>query len=121
METVAFITIQTGDDLILSFAVQALDDWEEIESLIFMRTPKYEFLLEEHERRVSAHFERYGDDEDDYLEAFEYLRADEIIRIKTRLHDYELDVRKVEAKDLRSMARILHKLNFDQKVKLSGV
>lgn len=115
-----FITVESGDDLILSFAVQALDDFEDIESLILMRTPKYEPLLEEHERRVSANFERYGHDEDDYLKSFEYLEADKTVRIETELHDYELDVRKVDAKDLKRMGRILKKLNFDGKFKLSG-
>ena len=120
METVAFITVEIGDDLILSFAVQALDAPGDIESLILMRTPKYECFLEAHERRVSAHFER-DDDEDDYLETFEFLEAEKTVRIKTELHDYELDVRKVDAKDLKQMVRILHRLNFDGKIKISGI
>jgi len=121
METVAFITTETGDDLILSFAVQALDDPEAIESLILMRTPKYEFILEEHERCVSAHFERFGEEEDDWLETVEFLKADKMIRIKTTLHDYELDVRKVDAKDLKKMGRALQRMNYDKKFKTSGI
>jgi hypothetical protein len=46
-ELVAFITTQTGDDLIIAFAVCQPDDPTEIESLIIVRTPKYEFFLEE--------------------------------------------------------------------------
>ena len=64
MERVSFITVETGDDLILTFAVQCHDDASEIESLILMRTPKYESFLEEHERGVGVSFERHEDDED---------------------------------------------------------
>ena len=64
MERVAFITSETGDDLILSFAVQCPDDPSEIESLILTRTPKYEFIFEEHERGVRVSFERHEDDEE---------------------------------------------------------
>ena len=43
METVAFITTETGDDLIVSFAVCPTDDDPtEVESLTLLRTPKYE-------------------------------------------------------------------------------
>ena len=120
METVTFITTESGDDLILSFAVQALDDLEDIESLILMRTPKYESLLEDGERGVSASFERF-DDEDDYLECVEYKKTDEIVLIKTRLHDYELDVRKVAPEELKQMGQILQKMNFDKTFKTTGI
>lgn len=42
---VAFITAQTGVDLVISFAICKPDDPAEIESLTFLRTPKYEALL----------------------------------------------------------------------------
>lgn len=120
METVEFITIEIGDDLILSFAVQALDDFEDIESLILMRTPKYESLMDDSERGVSASFDRF-DDEADYLESVEYVESDKIVRIKTTLHNYELDAGKVDAKDLNQMRQILNKMNFDQRFKTSGI
>jgi len=50
MELVSFISIEDDPpDLILSFAIwqPKLDD---IRSLILMRTPKYEFILDETER-----------------------------------------------------------------------
>tara|TARA_R110001583_G_C5653711_1_gene408972 strand:- start:41 stop:349 length:309 start_codon:yes stop_codon:yes gene_type:complete len=54
MENVSFISIDDeGIDLILSFAVYDLDPGD-IESLILMRTPSYEFFQEEHERGVSV-------------------------------------------------------------------
>jgi len=46
MERVSFITTEEGDDLILSFAMQRHDDASEIETLILMRTPKYEYQVD---------------------------------------------------------------------------
>jgi len=121
MERVSFITVETGDDLILSFAVQCHDDPSEIESLILMRTPKYEFIFEEHERGVGVSFERHADDEDHYLQKIDYVEADAIVRIQTSSREYELDVRKVDADDLKKMRKILKRMNYDQKFQTSGV
>ena len=114
MERVSFITVQTGDDLILSFAVQRHDDPSEIESLILVRTPKYEFIFEDHERGVRVSFERHADDQDDYLQNIDYAEADAMVRIQTSSRQYELDVRKVDADELK-------KMNYDQKFRTSGV
>jgi hypothetical protein len=121
MDTVAFIATESGDDLIVSFAVQDLEDPSEIESLILLRTPKYESILDENERGVSVSFERYADEEDDYLKAVEYLEAESTVRVRTLSHEYELDVRKVDAKELKKMRQILRKMNYDQKFQTSGV
>lgn len=121
MDTVTFITTESGDDLILSFAVQDLEDPSEIESLILLRTPKYEFIVEEHERGVSVSFERYADEEDDYLKAVEYLEAERTVRLKTLAREYELNVRKVDAAELKQMRQILRKMNYDRKFQTSGV
>ena len=121
MEQVSFITVETGDDLILSFAVQRRDDPSEIESLTLMRTPKYEFLLDEHERGVGVSFERHEDDEDDFLQKIDYVEADAVVRIQTISCEYELDVRKVALEDLKQMRKVLKKMNYDQKFQTSGV
>ena len=121
MESVSFITVETGDDLILSFAVQRHDHPSEIESLILMRTPRYEFIFEEHERGVRVSFERHAQDEDDYLQKIDYVEADAIVRIQTSSREYELDVRRVDADDLKKMRTILKKMNYDQKFQTSGV
>ena len=121
MDRVSFITVETGDDLILSFAVQRHDEPSEIESLILMRTPKYEFILEEQERGVNVSFERHEDDEDDYLQRFDYVEADAMVRIQTVSREYELDVRKVDADDLKRMRKLLKQMNRDQKFQTSGI
>jgi len=55
-----------GDDLIVSFAV---DDETpgEVLSVILVRTPKFEHLLEPAERGVRVSHERYPDADDEYL------------------------------------------------------
>ena len=109
--------------MVLSFAVQRLDDPAAIESLTLMRTPKYEFILEEHERGVKVSFERYDDDEDgdDFLLKFDYGEADAIVRIQTSIREYELDVRKVDASELKQMRKVVKKMNFDQRFQTSGI
>ena len=121
MERVTFITTEAGDDLILSFAVQRPQDPSAIDSLILMRTPKYEFIFEEYERGVKVSFERHDDDGDDFLQKIDYIEADAIVRIQTSSQEYELDVRKVGADELKKMRNILKKMNYDQKFQTSGV
>jgi hypothetical protein len=57
-EFVGFITAQTGDDLIILFAVCQPDDPTDIESLTILRTPKYEAFFDKWERGASVSFER---------------------------------------------------------------
>jgi hypothetical protein len=121
MERVSFITEETGDDLILSFAVQCHDDASEIESLILMRTPKYEDILEEHERGVSVSFERNNHEGDDLLQKISYSIEQGIVCIQTSSQEYELDVHKVDPDDLKKMRKLLKKMNYDQSFQTSGV
>jgi hypothetical protein len=72
MESVSFISIEDEPpDLILSFAIWQ-PDLEDIRSLILMRTPEYEFVLDETERGVKVSDEAWLDDEDDirYCQVF---------------------------------------------------
>jgi len=121
MERVTFITVEAGDDLVLSFAVQRPDDWSAIESLILVRTPNYESILEERERGVKVSFERYEDDEDDLLQKIDYIEADAIVRMQTSSRQYELDVGKLDADELKKMHKILKKMNYDQKFQTFGI
>ena len=121
MRSVAFIATESGDDLILSFALRDWQDPSEIQSLILQRTPKYEPLLEEHERGVQVSLEGAADDEDDYLESLDYSQPEEVVRIKTALRHYDLDVRRVDRKELARMGPLLRKMNYDGRFKISGV
>ena len=122
MDTVSFITVETTDkDLILSFAVMDPNEPTDIDSLILMRTPVYEPLLEEWERGVRASFERDNPEEADFLDEVQWDKDTGIIRLKTQLHTYRLDLRKVDGKSLSAMRKILKKMNFDGRIELSGV
>jgi hypothetical protein len=122
MERVTFITTETGDDLMLCFAVQHPDDPAEIQSLTLTRTPETEFIFEEEERGVKVSFERDEDeDQCDTLEKFAYAKAEGIVRIKTNFVEYELDVRKVDPDELNDMRKVLKKMNFDEKFQVSGI
>ena len=111
MEIVSFIEIEDNPpDLILSFAVwqPELDD---IRSIILMRTPEFELLLDESERGVAVSDEVWPDDEDDRLIKIEL--GDNLARITTNYHKIELDLRKVDQEEIEQAKAILQKMNFD--------
>jgi hypothetical protein len=53
VETVLFMTNEEGNDLIVSFAIEGSEPGD-VKSLILLRTPKFEFILDEDERGVSV-------------------------------------------------------------------
>ena len=111
MELVSFISIEDDPpDLILSFAIwqPELDD---IRSLILLRTPEYEFILDETERGVKVSDEALLDDEDDMLKEIEF--GDDFVRIITDHHQFELDPRKVDKEDIAQAKTFLKRMNFD--------
>jgi hypothetical protein len=120
METVAFIHTETGDDLIVSFAIPLADVADDVESLTLLRTPKVEGLLDDAERGVKV---MPDDDHDDHelLKEFSFDKNSAIVRFTTRNHRYELDVRKVEPEELKDMCAVLRKMNFDHRIELTGV
>jgi len=118
MERVSFITTESGKDLIVSFAIEA-SDFGEVKSLTLLRTPKYEFLLDEAERGVNVSHEDFLGDEDDYLEEIELSRT--VVRITTSHRRYTLDVRSVDDGEIREVEKILKKMNLDNRFTLSMV
>ncbi|MBV8415186.1 MAG: hypothetical protein JO251_08250 [Verrucomicrobia bacterium] len=121
-ELVAFITAQTGDDLVISFAVCQPDDPTDIESLTILRTPKYEAFLDEWERGASVSFDRdLEGDETVLLREVVYALDDKCITLRTDRRTYKLDVRKVDPNELSVMCRVFRKMNFDSSIQLSGV
>ena len=120
METVAFINCETGDDLLVSFAIPVADVLDDVESLILLRTPKFERFLDDAERGVKVLPEN-DDDEHELLKEFRFDKDSPIVRFTTENHSYELDVRKVDPDELKGMCAVLRKMNFDQRIKLSGV
>ena len=115
MERVDFITAESGDDLIVSFAIGRTDPGE-VRSLTLMRTPKYESILDDSERGVSVSDEDRKEDDADLLEEIEF-RADEV-RIVSRNTDYQLDCSRVDAEELEDAKKILRAMNFDGRFRI---
>ena len=115
MERVDFITAESGDDLIVAFAIRRADPGE-IRTLSLMRTPKYEFVLDDFERGVSVSDEDCEDDGNDLLEKIEF-RGDEV-RIASRNTDYQLDCSGVDAEELEDAKKIVRAMNFDSRFRI---
>lgn len=112
MEEVAFLTMEdTGIDLILSFALSTDDD--DIRSLILMRTPKYEPFLEESERGVTVSLEGESDEDLMMLRALKVLNK--AVIIETDRCVYQLDLRHVDAEEVKAMKKLIAKMNFDHR------
>ena len=112
MERVDFVTVESGDDLIVSFVIGRTDP-DEIRSLILMRSPKLEFTLDDSERGVSVSDEDRDEDDIDQLEEIEFL-GDEV-RIVSRNADCQLDCSRVDAEELEDAKKALQAMNFDSR------
>jgi hypothetical protein len=116
MELVSFISIEDEPpDLILSFAIWQ-PELEDIRSLIFLRTPEYEFILDETERGVKVSDEALMDEEDDMLKEIEF--SDDFVRIITDHHQFDLDLRKIDKEDIEQAKTFLKKMNFDNRFEI---
>jgi hypothetical protein len=83
---------------------------EDIKSLILLRTPEYEFMLDETERGVKASDEALVDEEDDMLKEIEF--NDDFVRIITDQHQFDLDLRKINKEDIGQAKPFLKRMNF---------
>ena len=107
---VSFMTNESGDDLIVSFAVDQ-DAPGEVLSVILMRTPKFEHLLDATERGVRVSHERYPDSHGEYLRRF-VLRGS-VAEIASTRRTYFLDVSRVDPAEIKTARRILKRMNAD--------
>ena len=112
MQRVAFITTESGTDLIVSFAIEVEPYLPgDVKSLTLLRTPKFEFALDESQRGPSVSYDDLADEDFDRLESVELERS--AVRIRTQRREYALDTRGVNLDEMRRAAEILHKMNFD--------
>lgn len=112
MERVAFITIESDTDLIVSFALMG-DELGEVKSLTLIRTPKYELFLHRRERGVTVSHDDFPDEDFDLLKSIELERSS--VRITTQRREYALDIQDVDRGKIRRAAEILRRMNFDQR------
>ena len=116
MELVSFISIEDeSPDLILSFAIWQTE-FEDIRSLILMRTPKYEVLLDDFERGVKVSDEARLNDEDDMLRKVEF--GDDFVKIISTHHQFDLDLSRVDEEEIDQAKTILKRMNFDNRFEL---
>ena len=83
VKDVSFITTEEEDDLIVAFAIPVSDQGE-VNSLILLRTPRFEHLLDENERGVNVSYENQVDTEDDFLEEIELQKN--VVKLTTKRH-----------------------------------
>ena len=114
-EPVSFMTNESGDDLIVSFAVDQ-DAPGEVLSVILMRTPRFEHLLDPSERGVHVSHERYPDSDDEYLRRIAF--RGEVVEVQSTRRTYFLDVSRVDAAELKAARRILKRMHADQAFEL---
>jgi hypothetical protein len=120
MQLVSFITTETGDDLIVSFATPSSEDADDVDSLTLLRTPKFEVLLEDADRGVMVM--PGDDDEDDLLAAVNFDKNAGVVTLTTQNGaSYELDVRDVDPEELEDMCSVFRKMNFDRRIQLTGI
>lgn len=100
----------------MSFAIIPEDDLFDVKSLTLLRTPKYEFILDNAERGVNVSYDNFPDDEDDRLE--EIAVGEDVVKLVASHRRYVVDIRHVDDKQKRRMKRILKKMNFDGRFKL---
>jgi len=112
-EVVEFITIEKGDDLVVSFAIATTEPGEVV-SLTLLRTPMFEFALPPDEWGVSVSHESFP--QEGGRERLQRIRvALPVVSIATTRKRYELDVSKVDRRELRSAQRVLERMNFDNR------
>jgi len=111
METAAFISSETGTDLIVSFAIPQ-DEPRDIVSLTLIRTPKYESLLAPANREVNISRDDVVETDNDMLRALRW--EDGTVTMSTSEgRRYKIDVRDVENDEILEAQRILREMNVD--------
>jgi hypothetical protein len=118
VENVLFMNNEEGDDLIVSFAIECSEP-EDVKSLILLRTPKFEFILGDHERGVSVSHDDEPEVENNLLRRIRM--APQMVVIESMYNRYELDISRVDQKQLVEACAILHKMNFDNSFTFEAV
>jgi len=111
----AFIAAESEDDLIVSFAIGGAESLDVVKTLTLLRTPKFEYILDEKERGVSVDHEDFPEDGRELVESIEFGRS---TTIESRLRSYHLNLSEVQIDEMQEAARILRKMNLDERFKL---
>lgn len=112
MEQVEFITVESEDDLIVSFVILR-DDGEDIRSITLLRTPVCEQFLDESERGVSVSDDDCDEDNHDLLE--EILFRGEKVQLVRRDACYNLNCSRVDEAEYAAAKDTIAAMNFDKR------
>ena len=108
MDTVNFITTETGDDLILSFSFDEGTCFD-VDGFIIQRTPKFELILRPDERGPSVD---WTDDDERILIRKIKVTPREVF-IETTRDKHIFDLSKISGEEYADMVSVLKKMNFD--------
>ena len=108
MENATFMTVEDGEDLIVSFAIP-IDEHGDVKSLILLRTPTYEFALAESERGVMVSHDDFPDEEDDLLE--ELKIAGDVVTVTTCTRTYTVGIGDINEKEIEKAKKILNQID----------
>ncbi len=93
----------------------------ELRSLTLLRTPKYEFILDESERGVSVSDEDLDQDDDEDVNLLQTVELyDDEARIVCQNCEYQLDLQFVCEEETSEAKRVLNLMNFDRRFGLFG-
>ena len=116
------MTAEIRDDLIVSFFVANLHDPTDGRSIILMRDKKWEHLVAELERGVTVSDDGFSENEEaenNYLEGIRISNT--VAEIETTHRRYKLDLRHVSKSEVRAAKKVLKKMNYDRRFKLTVI
>jgi FMN phosphatase YigB (HAD superfamily) len=117
-EPVAFVSLETGDDLIVSFFVYSSEDPTEGRSITLLRDVKWERLLPDEERGVKVSDE--ADTEEDWQDNFlvEVRVGSKALELTSSRYKRKLDLKRLSNADRKAMTKVLKRMNFDRRFRL---
>lgn len=115
MQNASFITTEDGVDLVVSFAILLGDD-ADVKSLTLLRTPKYEFALDESKRGVRVFSDDFPDEQNELLE--QMTIEGDVVTLTTNYRAHTVSIKNVDAGEIEQSKKILKKMNYDNRFKL---
>jgi hypothetical protein len=107
-ESVSFITVEFGDNLIVAYAI-ATGRLGEIVSLILQRSPRYEHILPPEERGVMVSHEVFLEDDRDLLKRIVVDGPE--VDIETTRRAYRIDLSAVDPEEVMDAWKVLRQMH----------
>jgi len=108
MDTVNFITIDSGVDLVLAFSFDEGTLFG-VDGFIIQRTPKFEMILRPDERGPSVDWT----DKDERILLKRVIVTPGEVFIETTRDNHTFDLSRISGEEYSDMVSVLKKMNFD--------